>query len=53
MHSFRVDDQLWQAAQAAAEGNGETVTDVLRRALTNYVRRTARTTDAVQDRMES
>lgn len=37
--SVRVPEDLWQAAKACAEGKGETVTDVLVRALTNYVRR--------------
>jgi hypothetical protein len=37
--SVRVPDDLWQAAKARAEDKGETVTDVLVRALTNYVRR--------------
>lgn len=38
MRSFRVDDQLWEAAKAAAAANGETVTEVLRHALERYVR---------------
>jgi hypothetical protein len=37
--SVRVPDDLWQAAKARAEDRGETVSDVLVRALTNYVRR--------------
>lgn len=39
MHSLRVDDALWQAAKAAAAANGETLADVVRRALAGYVRR--------------
>lgn len=49
MHSFRVDDDLWRAAQAAAEVNGETVTDVLKRSLQSYVRRTQRTANRQPD----
>jgi hypothetical protein len=37
--SVRVPEDLWQAAKACAEDKGETVSDVLVRALTNYVRR--------------
>lgn len=39
LHSFRVDDELWEAAKAAAEANGEALSDVLRAALQRYVRR--------------
>jgi hypothetical protein len=34
----RVPDDLWRAAQARAEERGETVTDVIVRALKRYVR---------------
>lgn len=34
--AVRVADDLWQAAQAKAESNGETVSDVIRRALIDY-----------------
>ncbi|CAN5885272.1 hypothetical protein BH24ACT15_BH24ACT15_34960 [soil metagenome] len=34
----RVDDTLWHAAQARADERGETVSDVIRRALKRYVR---------------
>jgi hypothetical protein len=37
--SVRVGDPLWDAAKAAAEQRGETVTDVLTRALERYVKR--------------
>lgn len=37
--SIRVPDELWQAAQAKAAARGETVTDVLIRALERYVKR--------------
>jgi hypothetical protein len=33
----RVPDELWNAAKAQAAANGETVTDVLLRALREYV----------------
>lgn len=36
--SVRVPDDLWAAAKAEAERRGETVTDVLLRALRRYVR---------------
>jgi len=36
--AVRVEDGLWQAAQQAAEQRGETVSDVIRRALLRYVR---------------
>jgi len=36
---FRIPDEEYAAAQAAAEKQGETLTDVVRRALVNYVRR--------------
>lgn len=35
--SVRVPDDLWDAALAATEANGETASDVIRRALLNYV----------------
>ena len=36
--SVRVPDELWHAAKVRADENGETVTDVLVRALKRYVR---------------
>lgn len=36
--NVRVGDELWQAAKARAAERGETVTDVLVRALKRYVR---------------
>lgn len=35
--TFRISDELYEAAQAKAEVNGETVSDVVRRALEGYV----------------
>jgi antitoxin component of RelBE/YafQ-DinJ toxin-antitoxin module len=35
----RVEDELWHAAQAVAAERGETVSDVLRKALVRYVKR--------------
>lgn len=35
---MRVPDDVWQAAQAAAEERGEAVADVIRRALVAYAR---------------
>jgi predicted transcriptional regulator len=37
--SVRVPDDLWQAAQEIAMTHGETVTDVITRALARYVKR--------------
>lgn len=37
-HGVRVSDELWDAAKRAANDNGETVSDVVRRALERYVR---------------
>lgn len=36
--TFRCPDELWQAALRKATDRGETVTDVILRALTRYVR---------------
>ena len=36
--SVRVPDELWEAAKRAAADNGETLTDVILRALKRYVR---------------
>lgn len=38
--TVRVPDDLWNAARAKAATNGETVADVIRRALERYVKRT-------------
>lgn len=35
---IRVPEQLWEAAKAVADSNDETVSDVIRRELENYVR---------------
>ncbi|WP_155290786.1 hypothetical protein [Rhodococcoides fascians] len=40
IRGFRIDDDLYDAARAAAEFNGETLSDVVRRALVGYVKRT-------------
>jgi macrodomain Ter protein organizer (MatP/YcbG family) len=37
--SFRLEDDLWAAVQVAAAANGETVSEVVRRAIEDYVRR--------------
>jgi predicted HicB family RNase H-like nuclease len=39
LRTVRVDDALWHAAQAKAAERGESVSDVIRRALTRYVKR--------------
>jgi antitoxin component of RelBE/YafQ-DinJ toxin-antitoxin module len=39
LRSVRVPDDVWQAAQARAAEKGESVSDVVRRALTRYARR--------------
>lgn len=42
--SVRVPEELWAAARAIAAGRGETLTDVIVRALIEYVRAAAPTT---------
>jgi predicted HicB family RNase H-like nuclease len=37
IRSVRVPDEEWRAAQEACAANGESVTDVVRRALREYV----------------
>ena len=39
LRNVRVDADLWDAAKERAEENGETVSDVIRRALAEYVKR--------------
>lgn len=38
IRSVRIPDEEWRAAQARAAERGETVTDVIRRALRRYAR---------------
>lgn len=40
--AIRVPDDLWRAAQAVAKERGETLSDVIREALAEYVRRHGR-----------
>ena len=42
LRNVRIASQLWEDAKAAAQANGETISDVIRRALTNYVKRNKR-----------
>lgn len=35
--TIRIPDELWLPAQAKAEARGESVSDIIRRALTEYV----------------
>ena len=37
--AIRIPDELWHAALEKAEANGETVSDIVRRALEKYVKR--------------
>lgn len=39
LRNIRVPDALWAAAQAKAADRGETVSDVIRRALERYTKR--------------
>lgn len=39
LHSFRVNDDLWSAAKAKASERGESLGEVLRKALERYVKR--------------
>lgn len=41
--SVRVEDALWVAAKEAAERNGDNLSDILRKALEDYVDRDAST----------
>lgn len=45
LRNVRVDDELWQAAQAAAEARGETVSEAIRAFLKRYAK------SAVSDRV--
>lgn len=38
LRAVRISDDLWQAAQAKANEKGESVSDVIRRALERYVK---------------
>lgn len=38
LKSFRVSQELWDAAQVKAAERGETVSDIIRRALERYVK---------------
>lgn len=38
LHSFRVDTDTWNQARDLARANGETIADVLRRALERYLK---------------
>lgn len=38
LRNVRVDDELWQAAQAAAEARGQTVSEAIRRFLKRYAK---------------
>ncbi len=37
--AIRIPDDLWRAALAKAEANGDTVSDIVRKALARYVKR--------------
>lgn len=39
LRNFRADDSLWMRAKAVAERRGESLSDVLRAALEQYVKR--------------
>lgn len=39
LRSFRIPDTLWTAAKAKADARGESVSEVVRRALERYVKR--------------
>jgi hypothetical protein len=42
LRAIRIPDELWTAAHAAADEDGEYLSDVIRRALTRYVLRAER-----------
>ena len=37
-HSVRIPDEIWEAAKRKAADHGETITDVILRALKRYIR---------------
>jgi hypothetical protein len=37
MHALRISEDLWQAAQAKADADGEYLSEVIRRLLEDYV----------------
>lgn len=39
LRNFRANDSLWQRAKAVADKRGESLSDVLRKALEQYVKR--------------
>lgn len=39
LRNFRADDTLWQRARAVAASRGESLSDVLRKALEQYIKR--------------
>lgn len=51
--TVRVDEDLWQASKQAAAANGETVTDVVVRALADYTAAHAAATPRLRDLLES
>lgn len=50
VRTLRVDDELWQRAQAVAAANGESLSDVMRSALVAYVAKPRRRQKAAQTR---
>lgn len=42
LRSFRIPDALWEAARREADANGESLSDVIRQALEQYVKRSER-----------
>jgi antitoxin component of RelBE/YafQ-DinJ toxin-antitoxin module len=37
LRSVRVEDSLWEAAKGAASENGDTISDIIRQALWQYI----------------
>ena len=50
LHAFRYDEGHWREAQERARENGETVSDVIRRALDAYRAQPSSETDIAPDR---
>jgi hypothetical protein len=37
MRAVRISEEVWRPALACAEANGDTITDIVRHALTDYI----------------
>ncbi|MBZ5737518.1 hypothetical protein [Nocardioides mangrovi] len=51
--AVRISDEVWDAAQTRAKGDGVTTTDVVRRALVEYLGLPSETTGFASDRQRT